>query len=362
MNSGVNREVCPSTGTPCELEPVRNGTSTHWNQYALESVRMRVKKLSTYRLAVITLVANVIVILQGAVVRATGSGAGCGSHWPTCNGQVVPLGHGTEAFIEYSHRLLSLVVLILGSWLLSRAYRSRREKRGLLAFAGAAFVFLIIEALLGAGTVLLGYTGDNVSMGRGLLVAVHLVNSLLLVGTLAGTLLFSRKETPAWPLRLGSQGMLATVLSVGLLGVLVLMFTGGIAAMGNTMFPSESLAEGLAADFSANSHLLIRLRVLHPVIAITVGVYLFISLGLSWLIKPVPQARSLARSLLLVYLLQLGVGTLNFAMLAPVVLQVLHLSLAVIAFALLSALAVAALGFPASAAVREANATPLENY
>lgn len=323
---------------------------------------MRLKRLSTYGLAAVTLAANGVVILQGAVVRATGSGAGCGSHWPSCNGQVVPLGDGTEAFIEYSHRLLSLVVLLLGAWLLSRAYRSRGERPGLFVFAAAAFVFLLIEALLGAMTVLLGYTGDNVSIGRGLLVAVHLVNSLLLIGTLAGTVLYAKDERPAWPLALGSQGLLATVLSVGLLGMLILMFSGGIAAMGNTMFPSDTLAQGLAADFDSGSHPLIRLRILHPVIAVTVGVYLFLSLGLSWLIKPVPQARALARSLLLVYLAQLAVGTLNFAMLAPVVLQVLHLSLAVVAFALLSALAVSALGFPASATAREASATPLENY
>ena len=323
---------------------------------------MRLKSLSTYGLAAVTLAANAVVILQGALVRATGSGAGCGSHWPSCNGQVVPLGHGTEAFVEYSHRLLSLVVLLLGAWLLARAYRNRHEQPGLFVFAAAAFAFLLVEALLGAATVLLGYTGDNVSIGRGLLVAVHLVNSLLLIGTLTGTLLYAKERPPAWPLRLGSQGMLATVLSVGLLGMLVLMFSGGIAAMGNTMFPSDTLAQGLAADFDSGSHPLIRLRVLHPVIAITVGVYLFLSLGLSWLIKPVPRARALARSLLLVYLAQLAVGTLNFAMLAPVVLQVLHLSLAVVAFGLLSALSVSALGFPATATAREASATPLENY
>lgn len=323
---------------------------------------MRLKDLSTYRLAVITLAANAVVILQGAVVRVTGSGAGCGSHWPSCNGQVVPLGHGTEAFVEYGHRLLSLAVLILGAWLLSRVYRSRSERPGLFAFGAAAFVFLIIEALLGAMTVLLGYTGDNVSTGRGLMVAVHLVNSLLLVGTLAGTVLYARRDPPDWPLRLGRQGLLATVLSVGLIGMLVLMFSGGIAAMGNTMFPSATLAEGLAADFDSRSHTLIRLRILHPVIAVTVGIYLFLSLGLSWLIKPVPEARALARILLVVYLAQLAVGTLNFAMLAPVVLQLLHLALAVLAFGLLSALAVTALGFPASATVPESSATPLENY
>jgi cytochrome c oxidase assembly protein subunit 15 len=310
---------------------------------------MRMKRFSNLKLAVLALAANVVVILQGAVVRATGSGAGCGSHWPSCNGQVVPLGHGAEAAIEYGHRLLSLAVLILGAWLFSRALRGRRQDPGLFAWATAAFAFLLVEAMLGAFTVLLGYTGENVSTGRGILVAVHLVNSLLLVGALSGAVLYARERAPRWPLRLGSQAMLATVLGVGLLGMLILMFSGGIAAMGSTMFPSESLAEGLAADFDSSSHPLVRLRVLHPLIAITVGIYLFLSLGLAWLLKPVVQARSLARVLTVVYLIQLAVGTLNFAMLAPVVLQILHLSLAVAAFALLSALTVTALGYPANA-------------
>jgi cytochrome c oxidase assembly protein subunit 15 len=308
---------------------------------------MRLSRFSTYTMASLALGLNVLVILQGAFVRATGSGAGCGSHWPTCNGQVVPLGHGVETGIEFSHRLLSLAVLILGGWLLSRAFRSRRDRPGLFAWASISFAFLVVEALLGALTVLLGYTGQNVSTGRGVLVAVHLVNSLLLVGALTATVLYARPKAPEWPLRPARQALVATVLAVGLLGMLVLMFSGGIAAMGSTMFPSESLAEGLAADFDASSHPLVRLRVLHPVIAITVGIYLFLSLGLAWLLKPVPQARPLVRALTLVYLAQLGVGTLNFALLAPVALQLLHLSLAVAAFALLSAVSVTSLGFPA---------------
>jgi cytochrome c oxidase assembly protein subunit 15 len=339
---------------------------------------MRLSRFTTSTMASLALGLNVLVILQGAFVRATGSGAGCGSHWPTCNGQVVPLGQGAETAIEFSHRLLSLAVLILGGWLLSRAFRARRERPGLFAWASGSFLFLVVEALLGGATVLLGYTGENVSTGRGVLVAVHLVNSLLLVGALTGTVLYARERAPEWPLRLASQSMVVTVLAIGLLGMLVLIFSGGIAAMGSTMFPSESLAEGLAADFDAASHPLVRLRVLHPVIAITVGIYLFLSLGLARLLKPVAQARHLARMLTLVYLVQLAVGTLNFAMLAPVVLQILHLALAVAAFSLLSAVSVTSLGFPAAAGLRAVSAgkqpgaetgksasdstAPLENY
>lgn len=300
--------------------------------------------LSTVALAWTTLIVNVVVILQGAVVRATGSGAGCGRHWPMCNGEVVPLAPSTATMIEFSHRLLSLAALFFGAWLLSRAWRARTDNPGLFRFALLAFGFLVVEALLGAATVLLEYTGDNVSMGRGIMVAVHLVNSLLLVGTLTGSLLYARARRPRWPLRLAEQGSLATVLGVGLVAMLTVMFTGGLAALGNTMFPSESLAQGLAADFDPRSHPIIRLRILHPTIAIAVGIYLFLSLGLGWWLKPVRRARPVAQALLTVYLVQLVIGTLNLAFLAPIVLQILHLGVAVLAFALLSTLAIALLG------------------
>jgi len=304
------------------------------------------KNLSTPSLALLALAVNALVILQGAVVRATGSGAGCGSHWPLCNGEVVPLAPSAETMLEFSHRLLSLLALVLGAWLLARAFRVRKERSAFFVAAGLSFGFLIVEALLGAATVLLGLTGDNATLARGLMVASHLVNSLLLMGMLTATAIYAQPRAPG-PLKLRGQELLGTALSVGLLGMLVLMFTGGIAAMGNTIFPSESLAEGFAADFDPTSHLLIRLRVLHPLIAISVGVYLFLSLGLAWWLKPVPQAKRVAQLLLGVYLVQLVVGTANLTLLAPMALQLLHLALAVLAFSLLSALAVYALGYPA---------------
>lgn len=296
------------------------------------------------RLAWTALAANVLVILQGAVVRLTGSGAGCGSHWPTCNGTVVPIGATLETLIEFTHRLLSGGVLVLGVWLLVRALRARREKPGFAAFAVASMAFLVVEAGIGAATVLLGLTGENTTVARGVWVAGHLVNSLLLIGMLACTVVFARERAPSYPLRFSAQLGLTAVLLTGIVGALILTFTGGIAAMGNTIFPPESLSEGLRQDFDPASHPLIRLRILHPLIAVAVGSYLFVGLGLAWWIKPVPAARGVARTLLGVYLAQLAVGTFNLALLGPFVLQLLHLFLAVAAFALLTALTVMMIG------------------
>lgn len=310
----------------------------------LPTRRVATAQAVTLWLAWAALIGNVIVILQGAIVRGTGSGAGCGSHWPTCNGSVVPLDPSLETLIEFSHRLLSGGVLVLGIVLLLRTLGTRRENPGLAVFAGLSFGFLVFEALIGGATVLLGMTGENTSVARGVWVASHLVNSMLLVGMLAGTVVYARRERPAYPLRLGAQASLTAVTVLGLGLMLVLMFTGGIAAMGNTMFPSESLSAGLRADFDSSSHLLIRLRILHPLIAIGVGTYLFVSLGMAWWLKSVPLARRTSQALLVVYVVQLVIGVANLTLLAPLALQVVHLAVAVAAYALLSATTIQLLG------------------
>src|SRR5664279_3445372 len=63
---------------------------------------------------------NVLVILWGALVRASGSGAGCGNHWPLCNGQVIPVSPNVHTIIEFTHRMMTvgatLVVIALLVW------------------------------------------------------------------------------------------------------------------------------------------------------------------------------------------------------------------------------------------------------
>ncbi|MFN8454080.1 MAG: COX15/CtaA family protein [Anaerolineae bacterium] len=56
---------------------------------------------------------NLAVILWGAFVRASGSGAGCGSHWPLCNGEVIPRTPQMETLVEFTHRLTSGLALLL---------------------------------------------------------------------------------------------------------------------------------------------------------------------------------------------------------------------------------------------------------
>ena len=221
----------------------------------------------------------------------------------------------------------------MGFWLLSAAIRNRMALPSMLRFAVASMVFLLLEALIGAGTVLTGLTGDNVSVARGLLVAFHLVNSLLLMGSLALATLCAYPGQPWPPSGNGNVG-LSLVMLLGLVGMLVLMFSGGIAAMGNTMFPPETLQAGLVEDFSQEAHPLVRMRLLHPILAVAVGGYLWFIYVVSGWVKPGPQCRKYRRGLFGAYCVQLVVGTANLALLGPVLLQLLHLALAILSFAL----------------------------
>ena len=109
---------------------------------------------------------NLIVIMWGAFVRATGSGAGCGSHWPLCNGVVIPRAPTTETMIEFSHRISSGLALVSVVVLLIWAYRSYPSGGSVRRGAAWSMFFMVLEALVGAGLVLFEYVAANVSVAR----------------------------------------------------------------------------------------------------------------------------------------------------------------------------------------------------
>ncbi len=265
---------------------------------------------------------SVAVIIFGAFVRATGSGAGCGSHWPLCNGQVVPHTARVETLIEFTHRLTSalslflIVVLVIWAWRrYPRGFRVRRS-------AGAALLFIFIEAGIGAWLVLAGLVKDNDSVTRAVSTIGHLVNTYFLLAALALTSWWAGHEGHApkpsrggkiWPLALAGAG------------ILLLSASGAIAALGDTLFPSPTFLEGIRQEFSTAAHYLVRLRVLHPFIAAGLGLYLG---PLSWsLMRGDPDAvtRRLAATVLSMLCMQLALGALNVFLLAPVWLQLTHL-------------------------------------
>lgn len=267
------------------------------------------------RASVAYLVYTVAVILWGALVRATLSGDGCGDHWPLCNGEVVPLAPSIETMIELTHRITSGLawLVALAFFIVARRMDAPRVQRG----AWWSLVFMTTEALVGAGLVLFRMVADNPDTARGYWSAAHLTNTLLLLAALTLHAYWAHGG-PALRLKRG-----AWVFGAVLLGWMLLGASGAIAALGDTLFPSSSLAEGMAADFSASSHLFLRLRTIHPILALGVGAATLYLVG-----KEIGTQRNLALGVGGLLVAQVGLGFLNVLLLAPIWLQLVHLLVA----------------------------------
>jgi heme A synthase len=283
---------------------------------------------------------NVLVVLWGAYVRATGSGAGCGSHWPLCNGEVIPRTDMLETTIEFAHRVTSGIAFLLVVGMLVGVVRVSGKGSQIRRLAWGAMVFMVSESLVGAGLVLFEWVADNISAARVVVMGIHLANTMLLLFFLSLT---------AWRLSGGkvldwkSTGKTKWLLISALAGVLVMSMAGAVTALGDTLFPAESLAEGLAQDFSRTSPLLVRLRVWHPFFAGMVGFYLYYLVSHLRTRFDSPEVHKYCWLVLITYPIQLGGGVLNLLMLAPVWLQIVHLFLATLVWLSLTLLYAAVL-------------------
>ncbi|RMF45130.1 MAG: hypothetical protein D6755_08445, partial [Anaerolineae bacterium] len=269
---------------------------------------------------------NFVVILWGAFVRATGSGAGCGAHWPTCNGEVIPRAPAVETLIEFIHRLTSGAALLAVIGLVVWAWRAYPKGHLVRKGAGFTMLFIITESLLGAGLVLFEWVAQDASMGRVISMPLHLVNTFLLLASITLTAWWA---SGGQAVRLPRGDGRLPWFALGLLAILFLGTSGAVTALGDTLFPASSLLEGMRQDFSSTAHFLIRLRVIHPLIAALSGAYLFfLVLGQTLQRKPSGAERMLARLLLGLFFLQLLAGVTNLLLLAPVWMQLVHLFLA----------------------------------
>lgn len=275
------------------------------------------------RYARVVLAYNVGVVTWGAYVRATGSGAGCGSHWPLCNGTVVQRAAAMETLVEYSHRLTSGLALVAVVVLLAWVIRATRQGHPARTGAVLSLAFMISEALLGAGLVLFGLVANDASSIRAIVVAAHLVNTFLLLAALALTVWWT-SGGPALSARHVRQGPWR--LAVGAAAILAVSGSGAVTALGDTLFPAATLQEALRADISSTSHLLIRLRTIHPILAVMTTLFLATSIWGLAAGRPSPMQRTKQLSWLLG--LQLAAGFINVLLLAPVWLQLVHLLLA----------------------------------
>lgn len=273
---------------------------------------------------------NVLVIVWGVFLRASKSGDGCGEHWLTCNGELIPSAPQFKTIIEFSHRMTTaidgIVMLILLGWAIKlfRDSRTTQSKQVLYAAIGS-FVFVITEAAVGAGLVLTGNVAENVTDVRPFWAMGHLINTFILLTFLTLTAWFASGDR-----RISLKVDTKTQLLIGL-GVLLLLLvglSGSLAALSSMLFPSATLAEGVAKDFSSTSHMVLRLRLSHPILSILTSVYLIFLAG--WLKAKSAEANvswwSNAVSLLVV--IQVIFGGATLLTLGPIIMQLGHLLLA----------------------------------
>lgn len=284
------------------------------------------------------------VILLGAYVRASGAGAGCGAHWPLCNGEVLPQDPAIQTVIEFSHRLSSGLALLLVAGLVVAAWRRYPTGSPVRRAAAWSAGFMASEAAIGAGLVLLRYVADDTRIARGYWVAGHLLNTFLLVAALTLTAWFASTGAA---LNLRARRGLAAALLAAAAGVLLLGVSGAVTALGDTLFPVSTLEEGTALTFSESAHLFVRLRIYHPLLAIAVGAGVTLAAIAAARATPRQLVRRLAAAVVLLWTAQLLLGAVNVYLLAPIAIQLLHLLLSDVIWITLVVLIAATFAEPA---------------
>jgi heme a synthase len=267
---------------------------------------------------------NVAVVLWGAYVRATGSGAGCGNRWPLCDGDVVGASAKGQTIVEFTHRITSVISLLMVTGLVFWCWRVTKKGDWARYSAVLAAALLANEALLGAALVLLKHVGNDQSASRVLLLCLHFGNTLLLLATLSLTANWLSNGSRSFTL-IGQWRQVGCI-GLGLLATMVTGITGAVTALADTLFPSTSLASSLAQDFSSHSPALLRVRLLHPAVAMITACYAL------WVIWRSSAGRNrISRSaiaLITLLSVQVAMGVTNILLLAPVWIQIAHLFVA----------------------------------
>lgn len=266
---------------------------------------------------------NIPVILWGAYVRVSFSGDGCGANWPFCKGQVIPQQMSVPTMIELTHRLMTGVdtVLVLALCVLAFVlFPARHSVRRYAVWSG---IFLFIEALLGAGLVLFRMVARDQSAGRAWYLSAHLVNTLLLLGALTATAWLATRDAGTFRAKHFSRAML-----VGLLVTAFVSVTGAVAALGDMLYPTSSLPAGIRQDFSSSSGTLLRLRTLHPILAVAGAAYLLWLAGRGLRQNEDGDWKRAAGLVACAVIVQLAAGMVNLSLLAPIWMQLIHLFIA----------------------------------
>ncbi|MBI1296510.1 heme A synthase [bacterium] len=281
---------------------------------------MKMNALAKYSWGVLAY--TLLVIMWGAFVRATGSGAGCGRHWPACNGEVIPRAESIETVIEFSHRVTSGLALIAVVFMLVWAYRAYAPGHAVRRGAMASMILMIIEALLGAGLVLFELTADNASVARAVAMALHLMNTFILVGAITLTAWWASGGKDI-SLR-GAPVRLRWALFAAFAGSLILGASGAVTALGDTLITTA----GISPADSPLLATLVELRIMHPLIGVLVGVLIWLAFFLARQGFNSPSMNRTGYALLGLYLGQILLGGVNVILRAPVWMQLMHLLVA----------------------------------
>lgn len=284
---------------------------------------MKLNRFATY--AWLTLLVTFVVILWGDVVQATGSGDGCGAHWPTCDGQVLPAFEGREQVVEFTHRLTSGVVFLMSAVLFVWSRRAYPKNHLVRKGANFSLFFMFTESLVGAALVLFRLVGQDASVTRAIVAPIHLINTLFLIGAITLTAWFA---SGGKPFRWRNQGVVSPLLIAGFISFVVIAVMGAITSLGDAIFPVQNTAQAFERSLTAGQHFLERLRIYHPFAAIGLGLYILVVARVIANQRPTAATQNIALAIFVIYLLQIAAGFLNVALSAILPTQLVHLFLA----------------------------------
>ncbi len=253
---------------------------------------------------------TLVVIAWGAWVRISHSGNGCGDHWPLCNGEFIPSLADKKTLTEYSHRLTSGLYGLFVFYIFYFFQKKENSHYGTQTkkLSWALLIFMIIEALLGALLVKQNLVTVNDSIYRLFVMSMHQVNSLLLAGTTYLLYLSLNEKT---------KSLLVLKWTKLIAFFLIVASSGAIAALASTLFPTVSLWEGIVKDFSSDSHIFVKLRALHPFLALSIMSFVIYSL-----------TKKNENILALKLFIAVFVGVITLLTLSPIWLKLTHLMLA----------------------------------
>ena len=266
---------------------------------------------------------NLLVIAWGAFVRLSYSGAGCGSHWPLCNGELLPNLASMETAVEFAHRISSGLVLPLTAALIVMAWRRFGRGHPATMSAWAALLFTCISAIVGMLLVRFEWVGLDDSAARTVTLAAHLINTMLLLGALTAAVWHGSGRP-----RVRLSGTTGWLTAIGSLAILFVGMSGAVTSLGDTIFPRDSSMQVISEGLSTTGHFLLRLRIWHPFIAISAALILLFAVLVLADVCEREEVRRRGRWLIAIVGGQMALGLVSVWLRAPTVLAILHLLLA----------------------------------